>query len=505
MIREVGELGRVHMIGIGGAGMSVIAHLLHARGTRVQGSDGVDSDVVARLRQDGVTVWIGHDAAHVSGHPDGSGRPDTVVVSSAVRESNPELAAAREAGIRVLHRSEALAALMAGGRGVAVAGAAGKTTTSAMLAAVLRAAGADPSYAIGSTVRTGEGTTPGGHLGSSDILVAEADESDGSFLNYEPVVSIVTNVEPDHLDHWGSAEAIVDAFVDFAGRLRPGGTLVACADDDGSRALADRVSAGGGHVVTYGTSPASGVRITDLVTAADGSTATLTGEVLGSTPLTLRLRVPGRHNVLNATAAVVTAVLLGVPADDAVAGAASFLGTGRRFELKGEAAHVRVVDDYAHHPTKVAALLEAARTVAAPGRVLVLFQPHLYSRTRDFAADFARVLSAADQVVVTGVYAAREDPDPRVGPHTITDLMSPDTAHPVEGKYDAARVVARLAAPGDLVLTVGAGDVTKLGPVVLDLLAGGSGSEVAASAEAASTQTARGATTPGPGERPELR
>ncbi|GAA1873173.1 UDP-N-acetylmuramate--L-alanine ligase [Myceligenerans crystallogenes] len=458
------DLGRVHMIGIGGAGMSVIAHLLHARGVPVQGSDGVDSDAVARLRAAGVPVRVGHDAAYVAS-------ADTVVVSSAVRETNPELAAARAAGTRVLHRSEALAALMAGGRGVAVAGAAGKTTTSALLAAVLREAGADPSYAIGSTVRTADGETPGGHLGGSDILVAEADESDGSFLNYEPVVSIVTNVEPDHLDHWGTAEAIHDAFVEFAGRLRPGGTLVACADDTGSRTVAGRVTAAGGNVVTYGESADAGVRISDVATAADGSTAVLTGDVLGSKPLTLRLSVPGRHNVLNATAAVVAAVLLGVPAPDAVAAARAFVGTGRRFELKGEAGGVRVVDDYAHHPTKVAALLEAARTVAGEGRVVALFQPHLFSRTRDFAADFARVLGAADVVVVTGVYAAREDPDPSVGPRTITDLMPARTAHAVDDMHEAARLAAGLARPGDLVLTVGAGDVTKLGPEILARLA----------------------------------
>ncbi|GAB3169580.1 UDP-N-acetylmuramate--L-alanine ligase [Myceligenerans halotolerans] len=476
---ETAGLGRVHMIGIGGAGMSVVAHLLHARGVAVQGSDGADSAAVARLRAAGVPVWVGHDAAHVTGDGDGTGDDaagdtgpaDTVVISSAVRETNPELAAARAAGLRVLHRSEALAALMAGGRGVAVAGAAGKTTTSAMLAAVLREAGADPSYAIGSTVRTADGETPGGHLGSSDILVAEADESDGSFLNYEPVVSVVTNVEPDHLDHWGTAEAIHAAFVEFAGRLAPGGTLVACADDDGSRAVAREVAAGGGRVITYGESDDAAVRIADLTTAADGSTATLDGALLGPQPLALRLTVPGRHNVLNATAAVVAAVLLGVPPADAVAAARAFVGTGRRFEPKGEAGGVRVVDDYAHHPTKVAALLEAARTVAAPGRVLVLFQPHLYSRTRDFAADFARVLSLADEVVVTGVYAAREDADPAVGPRTITGLMPPDTAHAVDDMHDAARAVADLARPGDLVLTVGAGDVTILGPEILARLA----------------------------------
>nr|WP_123816522.1 UDP-N-acetylmuramate--L-alanine ligase [Myceligenerans xiligouense] len=476
------------MIGIGGAGMSVIAHLLHARGVPVRGSDGVESAAVARLRAAGVPVWVGHDAAHVTGggDDDGTGPADTVVVSSAVRETNPELAAARAAGLRVLHRSEALAALMAGGRGVAVAGAAGKTTTSAMLAAVLREAGADPSYAIGSTVRTADGETPGGHLGSSDILVAEADESDGSFLNYEPVVSVVTNVEPDHLDHWGTAEAIHAAFVDFAGRLVPGGTLVACADDDGSRAVAGEIAATGGRVVTYGESGDADVRIADLVAGADGATATLHGPLLGPEPLPLRLAVPGRHNVLNATAAVAAAVLLGVPPVDAVTAARAFVGTGRRFEPRGAAGGVRVVDDYAHHPTKVAALLEAARTVAAPGRVLVLFQPHLYSRTRDFATDFARVLSLADEVVVTGVYAAREDPDPAVGPRTITALMSPVTAHAVDDMHDAAREVADLARPGDLVLTVGAGDVTTLGPRILDRLA-----ERVAAGELAATGTTR--------------
>lgn len=472
MTRALTDLGRVHMIGIGGAGMSVVAHLLHARGVPVQGSDGVASATLEMLRAAGVPVWVGHDAAHLTGAgTDDTGPADTVVISSAVRDTNPELAAARTAGLPVLHRSEALAALMAGGRGVAVAGAAGKTTTSAMLAAVLREAGADPSYAIGSTVRTADGETPGGHLGTSDILVAEADESDGSFLNYEPVVSIVTNVEADHLDHWGTAEAIHDAFVKFAGRLRPGGTLVACADDDGSRAVAREVAAAGGNVVTYGESGAADVRITDLTTVADGGTATLAGSVLGPEPLTLRLLMPGRHNVLNATAAVIAAVLLGVPPADAVAAARAFVGTGRRFDPKGEAGGVRVVDDYAHHPTKVEALLDAARTVAGSGRVLVLFQPHLYSRTRDFADDFARVLSRADQVVVTAVFGAREAPDPETGPRTITDRMSPDTARVVDDMHDAARVVADLARPGDLVLTVGAGNVTTLGPEILDRLA----------------------------------
>lgn len=467
----LGELGTVHLVGVGGAGMSVVARLLAAHGVRVQGSDARESDALAALRSDGVRVWVGHDAAHVAG-------ADTVVVSSAVRESNPELAAARAAGLRVLHRSQALASLMARGRSVAVAGAHGKTTTSAMIATVLRGAGLDPSFAIGGTVLTADGPVAGGHLGS-DVLVAEADESDGSFLNYAPDVAVVTNVEPDHLDHYGSRAAFEQAFVDFAARIVPGGTLVACADDAGARALAAAHARDGGAVVTYGASADADVRVFDVAPTDDdgrpGVRATLAGSVGPATldGLELRLRVPGHHNALNATAAVVTAVVLGVDPGTAVAAAHGFLGTGRRFEERGSAGGVRVVDDYAHHPTEVAALLAAARPVAAGGRVLVLFQPHLFSRTATFAREFARALGGADEVVVTGVYAAREEPDPTVGPRTITDLMdgSAVVVAAVDDRVEAARRVADAARPGDLVLTVGAGDVTELGDVVLARIA----------------------------------
>ncbi|MBD5788092.1 UDP-N-acetylmuramate--L-alanine ligase [Cellulosimicrobium terreum] len=465
------ELGVVHLVGVGGAGMSVVARLLVARGVRVQGSDAASSAVLDDLAAQGVRTWVGHAAAHVAG-------ADTVVVSSAVRESNPELAAARAAGVRVLHRSEALAALMASGRSVAVAGAHGKTTTSAMIATVLRAAGLDPSFAIGGSVVTADGPVPGGHLGTGDVLVAEADESDGSFLNYAPDIAVVTNVEPDHLDHYGSRDAFEQAFVEFAARVSPGGVLVACADDAGSAALAAARRAVGARVVTYGTSPDADLRLADVgPDGASGSRATITGAVDGRevVPAELRLRVPGHHNVLNAAAAVAAAVLLGVDPARAVAGAGEFGGTGRRFELRGTVAGVRVVDDYAHHPTEIRALLAAARPVAGDGRVVVLFQPHLYSRTRTFAREFADALGAADVVVVTGVYAAREDPDPQVGARTIVDLMPAGTAVAVEDGHAAARHVAHAARPGDLVLTVGAGDVTELGAVVLDALARAAG------------------------------
>jgi UDP-N-acetylmuramate--alanine ligase len=474
----VDELGRVHLVGVGGAGVSVVARLLAARGLEVQGSDAVEGPALAALRSDGVRVWVGHDAAHVL---DADGRPvvDTVVVSSAVRESNPELSAARAAGLRVLHRSEALAALMADRRAVAVAGAHGKTTTSAMVAVVLRAGGLDPSFAIGGTVRVrdadGERAVPGGHAGTSDVLVAEADESDGSFLNYAPTVAVVTNVEADHLDHYGSQEAFEQAFVDFAARISPDGWLVACADDVGSARLAATHRAAGGRVVTYGAQGGADVTVGDVVVGAGTVRATVHGGPLGPAPLPLDLQVPGAHNALNATAAVVAAALLGVPAEEALRGAAGFVGTGRRFEPRGEAGGVRVFDSYDHHPTEVEALLRAARPVAGQGRVLVLFQPHLYSRTRAFADRFAQALALADDVVVTGVYRAREDHDPAVTARTITDLSrgtaSGGSLRPVEDRLAAARAVADLARPGDVLLTVGAGDVTELGEVILDHLA----------------------------------
>ena len=481
---DVAALGRVHLVGVGGAGMSAVAALLVARGLTVSGSDARDSAVVAALRDAGVRVHVGHDAAHLEG-------ADTVVVSSAVRETNPELARARADGLRVLHRSQALAALMAGRRSVAVAGAHGKTTTSAMVAVALLAAGADPSYAIGGTVLAGltgdvapaSGPLAGARHGRGDVFVAEADESDGSFLAYRPAVAVVTNVEPDHLDHYGTRAAFERAFEEFAGRVTDGGALVACTDDDGSRRLLSDVGsdlAGRGvRVIGYGQDAAADV-VVGGYRAGPGAGSTLTlrtahpdlveapGSVLR---VELELAVPGAHNALDAAAAWTAARLFGAGAADVRRGLAEFRGTGRRFEVRGTAGGVRVVDDYAHHPTEVAALLRAARPVADGGRVLVLFQPHLYSRTRTFAAEFADALSLADAVVVTDVYAAREDPDPAVTGATITERMpDPSRAEFVADRHTAAARVAQLARTGDLVLTVGAGDVTELAPVLLAAL-----------------------------------
>ncbi|WP_081861479.1 UDP-N-acetylmuramate--L-alanine ligase [Cellulomonas sp. HZM] len=442
--------------------MSAVAALLAARGLAVSGSDAADGPALTGLRAAGVDVHVGHDEAWVEG-------ADTLVVSSAVRDSNPELVRARELGVPVLHRSQALAALMSDRDAVAVAGAHGKTTTSAMVATALLAAGQEPSFAIGGTVLSDGGPLGGARDGSGPAFVAEADESDGSFLAYEPLVAVVTNVEPDHLDHYGSREAFEDAFVAFARRVRPGGTLVVCADDDGAARLVararDDLDARGVRITTYGRAGGADVALSDRANPDGGSDVDLTGP---AGPAHLRLSAPGAHNALNAAGAWAACVALGVDPLAAAAGLEQFRGTGRRFEHRGTAGGVRVVDDYAHHPTEVAALLRAARTVAGDGRVVVLFQPHLYSRTRTFAEQFATALDLADQVVVTDVYAAREDPDPTVSGATIVERVpTPGRARFVADRVEAAHVVARLARPGDLVLTVGAGDVTALGPTIL--------------------------------------
>ncbi|GIG37247.1 UDP-N-acetylmuramate--L-alanine ligase [Cellulomonas pakistanensis] len=489
------ELGRVHLVGVGGAGMSAIAGLLAARGLAVSGSDAQEGPALDGLRAAGVTVHVGHDAAHVED-------VDTVVLSSAIRETNPELARARERGLPVLHRSEALAALMTGRIGIAVAGAHGKTTTSAMVATALAAAGRDdqvldPSYAIGGTVLTPGGATPGYRTGAGDAFVAEADESDGSFLAYAPAVAIVTNVEPDHLDHHGTTEAFEAAFAAFADRVLDGGALVACLDDAGSARLVaevgERLTRRGVRVLTYGTDASIGELGPDLVVGpvvdAGGTwRTTLTSRSAEVPGADLALAVPGEHNAANAAAAYLAAWAVGADPAAVAAGLGEFRGTGRRFEDRGTVAGVRVVDDYAHHPTEVAALLRTARGVVGDGAVHVLFQPHLYSRTRTFAAEFGSALDLADTVVVTDVYAAREDPDPEVSGDTIVQRVpTPGRARFVADRVEAARAVAAAAAPGDLVLTVGAGDVTQLGAVVLEALAGGAGDagDAAAPADAA--------------------
>ena len=509
------SLQRAHLVGIGGAGMSGIARILADRGFAVSGSDARDSPMLAGLAARGVLTAVGHDASNLQLLPGG---PTAVVVSTAVRPDNPEVLAARALKIPVVRRADALAALMTGYRGVCIAGTHGKTSTTSMLTVALQQAGLDPSFAIGGEL-TGSGL--GAHHGAGDIFVAEADESDGSFLSFAPHGAVITNLEPDHLDHHGTAQAYTAVFDQFVDRIEPGGFLLVCADDPGSAALASRTRLR--RVLTYGRTETATVRLVDhrssggaVVVLADGREFELT------------LAVPGDHMLLNAVAALAVGVELGVDPQVMAAGLAAYTGVRRRFELKGVAAGVTVYDDYAHHPTEVAAQIAAARGVldalpgaaqlgtalsaveqpgtgpagtgqpgtgqpgtgqpgtgsagaglsdaglsgAAAGRLVVVFQPHLYSRTASFAEAFGRALGAADVAVVLDVYGAREDPQPGVSGELIANAVPGGGAtvlyHP--DRASAAAFAAGVLRPGDIVITMGAGDVTAIGPELLTLL-----------------------------------
>ncbi|MGW2541213.1 UDP-N-acetylmuramate--L-alanine ligase [Kitasatospora sp. NPDC001574] len=450
-----------HFIGIGGAGMSGLAKILAVRGASVSGSDSKESETVLALRALGASVHIGHAAEHV---PDGA---SSIVVSSAIRADNPELAAARERGIPVVHRSDALAALMGGRRALAVAGTHGKTTTTSMLAVALGELGLDPSYAIG-----GDLDAPGSNArhGDGEIFVAEADESDRSFHKYAPEVAIVLNVELDHHANYASIDEIYESFETFVGRISPGGTLVVSADHDGARELTARVAGREGlRVVTVGAAEDADLRVLSVV--AHGMTSEVT-VLLDGAELTFTVSVPGRHYAHNAVAALAAGVALGVPAADLAKAVAAYTGVRRRLQLKGEAGGVQVIDSYAHHPTEMTADLEAIRE-ATDGRVLVVFQPHLFSRTQQLAEEMGAALALADSSVVLDIYPAREDPIPGVTSELIIDAARTAGAE-VTAEHDfaaAPALLAGLARPGDLLLTMGAGNVTNLGPEILKHLA----------------------------------
>jgi UDP-N-acetylmuramate--alanine ligase len=466
----VRELGRVHFVGIGGAGMSGIARIMLADGLVISGSDAASSPQLTGLEALGARVTIGHSAESLGDLGDG----DTLVVSSAIRPDNPELREARRRGLRVLHRAAALASLMLGRQGIAVAGTHGKTTTTSMITTVLRHGGADPSYVIGGIL---SGTGLGADRGGGPAFVAEADESDGSFLTLSPDAAVVTCVEADHLDNYADLAQIEAAFRTFAGKITSGGLLVACADDPGARDLVRRTAADRGddlRIVTYGSAPDADYRLSDVRPRGMATRLTVTGtpgsRAHPAGPVTIDIAVPGRHNALNAAGAFALTAELGLPADLVAAGLAAYGGARRRMELKGEADGVQVVDSYAHHPTELAADLAAARDVTTSGRVIVLFQPHLFSRTRIFAAEFGAALGQADEVLVLDVYAAREDPEPGVTGRLVSDAVPGGRAVFLPDRASAPDVVAGLAKPGDLVLTMGAGDVTALGPQIVDAL-----------------------------------
>ncbi|MCI7551087.1 MAG: UDP-N-acetylmuramate--L-alanine ligase [Actinomycetaceae bacterium] len=452
---------KFHLIGVGGAGMSVVAELLLAEGHSVSGSDREASAVTAHLVQAGAHVTIGHTADAVPADA-------TIVASSAIKADNPELAIARERSQNIIHRSQALRFAAGEKDFVAVAGSHGKTTTSAMIATALDTLGREPSWAIGGSLQDGRS---GGHLGAGSVLVAEADESDASFLNYAPRIAVVTNIEADHLDHYGSEEAFFDAFAQFARRVVPGGMLIVCADDDKALKLAQQAHGEGIRVGTFGrsdgrellTGGGEYVVIHD-VPARPGFLSSADIEYRGGT-YSLDLLMPGRHILLDAAGAWLVGVELGEdPAAMSVA-LRSFKGAARRFDLRGDVNGVRVVDDYAHHPTEVSATLTTAREVTS-GKVRVIFQPHLYSRTQNFAREFAHALSLADDVIVTSVYAAREVPEDGVEGDAITAELS--SALYVPDMHEGARILAERSDPGDIIITMGAGSVTQLGGEIVD-------------------------------------
>ena len=449
---------RVHFIGIGGAGMSAIAKVLIERHIPVSGSDLKRSQAATVLEAMGATLHIGHDPTNAEG-------AGVVVVSSAIRPSNPELVAAKEAGIPVLTRGEALAALLAGHRAIVVAGTHGKTTTTSMIVSILRAAGIDPTYLVGAGLND-SGTNA--RSGSSDLGVAESDESDGSFLLLNPAVAVVTNVEEDHVDHWSSFEELRAAFDRFV-RSAAAAVVVPSGEAD----LVAAAHATGGETLTFG--PDGDVQATDVdVSSGTGSVFTVGA---GGRRAEVRLRVPGRHNISNALAAAAACLTVDVDLAAVAQGLAAYSGVERRFQLRGEARGISVIDDYAHHPTEVQATLAAASN-GPWGRVVAVFQPHRYSRTSAFAHAFGESFAHADRVVLTDVYGAGEEPVPGVTGKLIADAVcSALPGRPVAYLPHRDELVTYLHGslrPGDAVLTMGAGDVTSLGDELLARLEVGS-------------------------------
>ena len=441
---------RIHFIGIAGAGMSGLARIALSHGLSVSGSDSKDSSVVLALRTLGAEVEIGHDAAHLAG-------VDIVIYSNAIAASNPEMKRAQELSLPLLTRAQALAILMTASKSLAVAGTHGKTTTSSMLTVALQACGIDPSFAIGGTL-TASGSNA--HRGTGEYFVAEADESDGSFLEYRPFSAIVTNVEHDHVDFFATEESVMDIFTEFAQSINPQGFFIYCRDDSGAVRIAETEFAA--TKVSYGEDAGADLLIDTIKLLPNGSKARALwkGRAVG----TIELQVPGHHNLLNAAAALAMGLSLGQPAAALLEGLASFQGAGRRFELKASVAGIRVIDDYGHHPTEIDVTLTAARRYAGDGRVLVIFQPHRYSRTQAFLDQFARTLDLADLAILLEIYPASEKPIAGVSASLIAQKMK-------HGKFipnflEASEEIISMAKTGDVILTLGAGDVNSLAPII---------------------------------------
>lgn len=454
-LHTLDQLGKVHLMGIGGVGVSAVARLLLARGLTVSGTDAKELPVLDDLRAAGARINVGYAAQNL-------GDADTVVISSIIKEGNPEYDEAVARGLRILHRSQGLAATMEGHHVITVAGTHGKTTTTSLIAFMLREAGMSPTFAIGANIAS---LGVNAEYGEGRVFVAEADESDASFLNYEPDVVVITNIEADHLDHYGSVAAVHQAFYDFASLLPENGLLICCADDEGSRALAVRMRRERPdlRVQTYGFAEDADRRLNDPHPRDHRFACTL--EWGSGQEIELDIALPGNHNLLNAAAAFAIGLDAGLEPEAAVAGLGSFTGAARRFDFRGEVAGVKVYDDYAHHPTEVLAALRAARAVAGEGAVHVLFQPHLFSRTKEFHREFGQALSLADTAHILEIYPARETPIPGVTSELVVKAL--DTSGGLVSMGQAAQVVAATALSGDVIMTIGAGDVTEQGAEIL--------------------------------------
>jgi UDP-N-acetylmuramate--alanine ligase len=459
--KEISDLGRVHILGLGGAGMSGIARLLVAQGVEVSGTDAKESRRLEALRKIGVKVFVGHD-------PENLNNCQTVIHSTAIKENNPELIAAREKNLKILRRADALGALTRQFETIAVSGTHGKTTTTSMVTVALQACGEDPSFAIGSELSE---TGSNAHLGTGNNFVVEADESDGSFLFLSPKVAVVTNVEPDHLDHWKTFDKIEEAFVEFCKLTKNrNGFAVICADDEGGKNLISKARALGIKVIAYGKDPASDLHISKLKLGLPGPSfeVNFEGQNLGR----IELKVLGLHNALNAAAALSVGLGLGKEFNKLKNGIEKFSGTRRRFEFKGSASGIRVYDDYAHHPTEIAATLKAARDVADGGKIVVAFQAHHYYRTALFNKEFGEALGLADQVVVLEVFAPGEEAIPGASGQTMASLV-PLPKEQVVFEPSWSKVAQQLvdrSKPNDIIMTLGAGDIGLLAPEVLTLL-----------------------------------
>jgi len=460
----LGRTRRIHFVGIGGIGMSGIAELLANLGYEVSGSDAKSSETTARLARLGVRVGLGHAAEYV-------GAADVVVVSSAIQEANPEVDDARRRGIPVIPRAEMLAELMRLKYGIAIAGAHGKTTTTSMIALVLERAGLDPTAVIGGRLSAFGSNA---RLGRGDYMVAEADESDRSFLKLSPSIAVITNIDREHMESYGSWDALQQAFVDFANKVPFYGAVVACADDGPVHALVPRMTR---RVITYGYA-GSDAQISgeDMALEAFGSCCRVLQTAPDRAPVdlgALTLRVPGRHNLLNALGATAVALEVGVPFTRIAAAMEEFRGAERRFELRGEERGVMVVDDYGHHPTEIAAVIAAARA-GINRRLLVVFQPHRYTRTRDLLDAFGDALGAADEIVLTDIYPAGEPSIPGVTIEAVERAVHKTgrPVHVVKSLDDLPRMVAALARPGDLVITLGAGSIGTIPDRILAVLRG---------------------------------